>query len=37
MYPEPPTRIYCPPREKHPPVFVDNTAPVKIYQPPHPS
>lgn len=28
---EPPTKIYCPPREKHPPIVCDDAAPVRIY------
>lgn len=28
-----PTKIYCPPREKHPPVLADDSAPVRIYPP----
>ncbi len=33
-YPEPPTRIYCPPRKKQPPLVTDSNAPVRIYPPP---
>ena len=32
---EPPTKVYCPPREKHPPLLADDSAPVRIYTPPH--
>ena len=31
MQNEPPTKIYCPPREKHPPIVCDDAAPVRIY------
>ena len=31
---EPPTRIYCPPKEKRPPMLTDTNAPVRIYPPP---
>lgn len=34
--PELPTKIYCPPREKHPPLLADDDAPVRIYTPSHP-
>lgn len=34
LYTEPPTKIYCPPREKRPPLVTDDAAPVRIYAPP---
>lgn len=33
---EPPTKIWCPPREKPLPIEADDSAPVRIYTPPHP-